>query len=77
MVVARTVLGRAYPVIGDEPDRWTVALPPDFVWTTRNITRRRWATSERQAVADLFYKLHLKPREWERDGPAIWASGRP
>ncbi|MCA2229969.1 hypothetical protein, partial [Nonomuraea aurantiaca] len=60
VVVAGTLLGRVY-------------LPADFVWIIHNITRQRWAPSKAQAVADLFYKLHLEPREWERDGPAIWA----
>ena len=40
VVVAGTVLGRVYPVLGGKPDRWTVALPPDFVWCIHDVTRR-------------------------------------
>lgn len=70
-------------VLGTGSTRWPVTsrtagpLPcrRDFVWCIHNITRRRWATSKDQAVADLFYKLHLEPREWsataQRSGHAV------
>jgi hypothetical protein len=75
VLVAGQVLGRVYPVdvLPGEPilrnARWTAVVPPDFIWPIHNIGAGRAAGSKAQAVAELFRKLHLEPR----DGMPIWA----
>lgn len=77
VLVAEQVLGRVYPVNVPAGTpiprgaRWTVALPPDFVYPIHDI--RRAAASKEQAVGDLFRKLRLEPREWDTTGTPIWA----